>query len=487
MPPSKFSAGRLAAITFLGAAALGLGLPACTVDATGALVTLELNGLTPHTVSVNVRRANTTIGTRSYTTADPIPDGATFGVQLPDALDGVKIDIDVAVFDEKKNFLGGGSAHLIAARHTVLRVSVPIGAVVTDAAVADGSDAGPIDGPPSDLTRADGPPPDLASTDTGLDAGVDGGNGDAGVVDGGADMCIRSCTNGMAVTCGSPAVVACTCDAKGLGCALPTCQAPTDVSAGGTFTSDTTNGMDLLSGSCGGKGGPEAVFSLTLNKFATVTLGVNAAISPVFYTRQTCGPGPELVANGPCNQMPEAQACSVAMNNPKQVLCGLPPGTYFPIVDGSGKGFPFSLTVSMSPVSLDDCPGAGMLPGAKSTISGDTTGKNGSHMQAPANKMGCGIDQGANAPEFVFYVPAPNSLPNGHLIAKLSNVSNGFVPLLYIEQLCSSMTTVCALGTQQNAYSPSIDITPVMQGPYFIIVDGDQGTRGSFTLDVTWQ
>src|SRR5689334_548677 len=76
-------------------------LAGCTVEATGFRVTVRTNGVVADRIDVTVVRDGRSIGTGPYTGA--IDDGATFGVQLPDSLDGsvVSIRIDASNRGEK--------------------------------------------------------------------------------------------------------------------------------------------------------------------------------------------------------------------------------------------------------------------------------------------------------------------------------------------------------------------------------------------------
>src|SRR4051812_11424091 len=99
MPPASAAAGRCLRqllrpwTLFLLAAALA----GCSVDATGLHVTVRTGGIAVDRLDVTVIRAGSTqIGAGSYT--GNISDGETFGVQVPDALEGssVLVHIDAA-------------------------------------------------------------------------------------------------------------------------------------------------------------------------------------------------------------------------------------------------------------------------------------------------------------------------------------------------------------------------------------------------------
>lgn len=118
------------------------------------------------------------------------------------------------------------------------------------------------------------------------------------------------------------------------------CAAPIDVSAGGTFTGDSTCATNDFTGVCMGAPGPDVAFVLNLATESDVTLDARASsFGGVLFVGATCGDG--------------ATACdSDGMPN---LTARLPAGRHFVGLDGraSTDVGPFSLTVSATPVVRD--------------------------------------------------------------------------------------------------------------------------------------
>jgi hypothetical protein len=171
------------------------------------------------------------------------------------------------------------------------------------------------------------------------------------------------------------------------------------------------------------------------------------------------------------------------------IFCGLPPGTYYTFVDGTtcfGPGL-FTLTPKISPVTQDDCLGAGMLQpfGFPVSVTANTGNKpaNSSLSSAPMGTANCG-DLGVNAPEYTFWLPITK--PGTLLTARIKSAQPpNYLPLLYVQRQCNPALTTCDDGNK-HATLPQISIANPGAGPWYFFVDGDQATRGTFTLEVTW-
>src|SRR5262249_17909250 len=123
-----------------------------TVDATGFRVTVRTHGVAADRLDVAVVRDGKSIGTGNYT--GTIDDGATFGVQLPDSLDGtmVTIRVDASNHGDKT---GSGMGGAIVRKQQAVPFTVGlVGTMMGDLGV--------------DLAERDTAMPDLAELDAAM-------------------------------------------------------------------------------------------------------------------------------------------------------------------------------------------------------------------------------------------------------------------------------------------------------------------------------
>lgn len=231
-----------------------------------------------------------------------------------------------------------------------------------------GGGRGPRPGTDGGGTVHDGGSSGYDAGPSGYDAGPSGYDAGPSGVDGGpacvsvdcddGDMCTMDvCTDGA---CSHPAVScddgdACTTDScdPSTGCAheLPTvmgdtCSAAIDVSAGGSFSGDSTCGASDFSGGCGAGDAPDVYFTFTLSGTSDVVIdSAGTSFDSVLSLGTSCSGG-ELgcdddSAGGGAARIDET---------------GLVAGTYYVILDGKSgsSGGAWSLTVSISAAAMPE-------------------------------------------------------------------------------------------------------------------------------------
>jgi hypothetical protein len=149
-----------------------------------------------------------------------------------------------------------------------------------------------------------------------------------------------SCDDGDACTADS-------CDSA-TGCAhdatsVPggSCATPIDISAGGTFTGDSTCASSEFTGVCLGASGPDIAFVIDLAAASDVTLDARASsFAGVLFVGASCGD--------------DATACD--SDGAPMLTTRLPAGRHFVGLDGraSSDAGAFSLAVTIAPVVVDE-------------------------------------------------------------------------------------------------------------------------------------
>jgi hypothetical protein len=388
-----------------------------------------------------------------------IHSGDDFVVLLPDALDTKQVTVDVTALESGLPTLSG-SGRTTVTRGRNAPLTIPLGLSIADMGTED------LAAPPDLATT-----PDLAAYDAGC--------GDAGT----------TCAMGTETTClanGMTTTRPCPFGCAGGACAGNACQTPGDVSAGGTFTGDSTDLTDDAAGSCGGMGGVDLVTQLTLKTWSSVTLDTaGTAYDTLLYVRKACAtPGTELPLAGPCMGGNASALTTMCVDDPmmgviqsRLVACGLPPGTYYPWLDAKAAGGGFTLDVKLSPVTLLDCPNAGnLLDGG--TYNG-TTGGN-----SAFSNVGC-LDKGTTSPEHVYFfaLTAPKNVT-------LTATSAIFKPSIYVRKDCTMQASELVNGcnTAPSLMNPAkLTFNALPAGLYTVVVDGSANGGGAYTLTYTAQ
>lgn len=509
---------RLARLAFLVVAATG----GCSIKGTGIDVKLHFNCVTADSIDVLVRGVKT-----HFAPGRDLREGDDFFVIVSESLEGQEVSVDVtASFGSTMIDRKVGSAKIL--KRDVAVLDITLGACLGDMAVPDMAMPDMAVASP-DLSGM--PPPDMTGVPIDLLGSPDMLVLDMSIPNMPIDMkvepdmqpawdfavpptdftvgpdirmtgdmsCMIGCVNNVETHMVNGVCTQLPCDfgpCQAGHCPVPsTCAAPGDISvAPKTYSGHTETVNDNNQGSCSMAPAFDnaLMFTVPQGSWSNVQLKVQAAWQPQLYTRFKCfQPASEIPGNGPCVNLAPVVGCKGGASPVTQQMCGLPPGTYYAFVDGVSKFDIGEYTIStlVSTADLQSCAGAGMVyPGF--TSAGSITNINtGLHVapgnKAPANTPNCG-DLGSG-PDFIYFVPVPAG--KTALSAKVTTLDVNFRPLVYITQVCPAQAgvnqTYCGASVNGTATTPIIN-TPAA-GNWFVVVDGDQGTSGSFTLTVTLQ
>lgn len=246
-----------------------------------------------------------------------------------------------------------------------------------------------------------------------------------------------------------------------------TCAAPQviDVSSGSATvrasTQDVlgeTKALDNASGSCGGSGGADVMYSITLAARSLLTVNVVSGWAPKVYLKAAdCLLGPEI-------------ACA----DRTFTTAELEPGTYFLVVDGANATAmgDFILNVSTTPAPLpanDTCATAKEL----NVATGSAT-DNGTTLYAKPQYEGtCGGAAGADV-VYTFETTAPRN-------ATIKVTPAGWTSVMYLR--AADCLTGFVVGCTTTG---TITVSGLSPGRYYLVVDGTTaGQWGPFSLSVT--
>lgn len=265
------------------------------------------------------------------------------------------------------------------------------------------------------------------------------------------------------------------------------CAAPTAIPAAGGTITGTTSGPSTLRGTCGVTGGaPERVYAWTPSQSGTATFDTCASagtsIDTVLYVREgQCRRGTELACNDDtpgCATTQGQLGSRVAVN----VTAGQ---TYFVAVDGA-EGASGEFELHVTPPS-DVSPPAGtcaapiVIPATGGVVNGVTSGSS-------ALAGSCGSSQ--LSPEKVYvWTPAKSGVAT---IQTCSATATGFDTVVYVRagnclsgsQIACNDDAPCPTTTDPREGS-RVQATVEAGTPYYIVVDGWGGKKGSFQLTVT--
>src|SRR2546426_377824 len=301
----------------------------------------------------------------------------------------------------------------------------------------------------------------------------------------------RACRRDVLGRCKREGVAA--CQGTALAPALAgSCSSPTVLpTQGGTF-GGTTSGTSVLAGSCGSSAtAPEQVFQWTPTVSGTATVqtcGAGTTFDTVLYLRSgACASGPEVAGGCTDDACTNATGLYRASRLTPTVTAGQ---TYYIVVDGyGGAQGTFSLTVTppAPTTTTTTLPGGGgcsspmVIPASGGTFSGATSGTS-------ALVGSCGSS--GTSPERVYqWTPAVS----GTATIQTCGAGTTFDTVLYMRSgACASGPEVaggCTDDACTNAtglYRASRLTPSVTAGQtYFIVVDGDGGAQGTFSLTVT--
>jgi hypothetical protein len=263
------------------------------------------------------------------------------------------------------------------------------------------------------------------------------------------------------------------------------CSAPQTLTFSGSPPSASTagtlvNATDDASGTCGGSGQPDVVYMIPQAAFGGANKRVRAVVSgatfdPVLYLQSTCG-GSQV-------------GCAQTRQDSTEVLDlpNLAPANYFLWVDkfpGSGATSSFSLSVQLltaiTPPSNDSCSAPAALtpvaltnatpttiPGILAT-SGSTLGANNDYTES------CNAIDGRD----VVYSLTLGS--TSQLVLELEPITQFYLPVYSLRTAANCSTTAgdtACLLNERFLNCPSVNA-----GTYDLIVDGEGGSVGDFTV-----
>jgi hypothetical protein len=246
---------------------------------------------------------------------------------------------------------------------------------------------------------------------------------------------------------------------------------PLPFTGGAAMASGTTAGTTAISGSCGGNGGPEQVYSFTQAATGgfSATVSPGAALRAVIYARSSCVFGSDLTCTS-------ANAVGVPATGSIQALTA---GNYFLVVDGlMGTAGAYTLTATQGPVTGESCSTPRVLAlGAATSLSVNesTLGF------ASNNTPSCGF---GGSDDLVFELVAPRSgvltvSTTGNFDVVLS-VRSGASCAAATESTDGGAVPPCS-DTGTGTESVAVNVTAGTT--YWIWVEGfDSGESGSFTL-----
>jgi len=253
---------------------------------------------------------------------------------------------------------------------------------------------------------------------------------------------------------------------KSTGPSNDSCAAPAtlDLAAPVTVSGTTEDVMgkikaadDVLAAFCGGSGGPDVVYTFTLDDWRQLTINVVSAFTPRTYIRK------DKCADGTLMGCGEASWTSNV----------LAPGTYFLFVDSDGNLQKGNFTLKVTPAPPGPPPNDTCSAPAQLLFQGGQAQANDMTLFANNNySAACG---GATAPDLVYQFEVPVNTSN---LAVSLNAD--FAPVLYIAKgTCTSPPIACTPSSSYNMAWP----TP---GTYFLFVDGKTvNDKGLVTVNLT--
>ncbi|MFO0614616.1 MAG: DUF4215 domain-containing protein [Polyangiaceae bacterium] len=242
-----------------------------------------------------------------------------------------------------------------------------------------------------------------------------------------------------------------------------------------SFGGDTGKATDVYSGTCGGAGAPEIVYAFTALASGVLTIDMSAATmdgDPVLYVREgSCESGTEI-----------ACADQTFGGGTEEVSFAVTAGTtYYVFADGYSDGMGFSTsgaytldTLLLTQVPGDECPGVNVpIQGA-----GDTYSLTGSTAAAKADRIGLGLCNSSMTPEVIYKVTPPVS---GKLIVSVDPTYDASV---YIRTTCEVQSSQVVCAEAAGVGGLEVAQANVTAGnSYWVIIDGKNGSKGSFNAD----
>lgn len=255
--------------------------------------------------------------------------------------------------------------------------------------------------------------------------------------------------------------------AAGSGAPGDTCASAVPYQPGVATRIDTIGLADDLSGSCGGRGAPDHVYRLDVQRRARLqaSFGRGTDLAGVMYLQRTCGDATTEIA---CTT-------SAARGAIDETLA---PGTYYLVVDGeSGDSFGVA-ELSINLVDLDAlaqvCRSAPLLrPGTQTR--GDTS--------SSSDRFQASCAGGARSADLVYRLEIRR-----RSFVRIASEQTGFDGALYLRRDCLDMSSELGCNDDVGDTRHSMVETTLDRGTYYVFVDGwASGNQGPFTLDVDVQ
>ena len=243
---------------------------------------------------------------------------------------------------------------------------------------------------------------------------------------------------------------------------------------GDVYLSGTTTGFaDNSSGSCGGSGGADLVYSFTTSATLDLTayLYSYGTLQPVLYLRQSnCSTGTQA-------------GCSAATytgGTASLNLAGLAPGTYYLWADGtSGTGGSFDLEAHLVTTNVgvagDTCasPKSLTFSAGSAYDSADTTSAT-----ADYSTPGSGCNSTGNDIVYVFTTTSTQKFT--------ASMSGSFYPALYLRSGSCTSGADLACNTTLNTNPATLTILALPPGTYYLFADSySTSYYGTYALTAT--
>lgn len=257
-----------------------------------------------------------------------------------------------------------------------------------------------------------------------------------------------------------------------------------DASGIARVSADTTNATRTNDGTCNSASGPDLVYSFELSGTkdieVVVTPATGSGYRPNLYVRRDCELKNTELA---CVAAPREEITGL-------FLPGLGQGKYYLWVDGyNGTNFG-AFTMTVTATEPPDAPVNNICRGAieldfdsvtrQAVVDGDTR-------HASNDTAGtCADNYNALNGGEVFY--QLNLTQAAMVIAKVTRAATAstYLPAVYIRSDCESDLPAdekaCA---RQSSGVATAMVRALPRGTYYVVVDGAQGTRGEFTLEVS--
>ena len=244
------------------------------------------------------------------------------------------------------------------------------------------------------------------------------------------------------------------------------CAAPGTAVVGQEVEIDTFEARDDLSGSCGGGGGPDVVYEVSVRARSRIRVNVNdPEFGGAVYLQSTCGDTSAEVA---------CQRIELGTNMVLDATVGR--GTYYVVLDGGRADAFGSAKVT---VQVDDLAALNAMcrraprirPGQ--TISGSTASESDDFQATCAG--------GAQSNDLVYRL----TLRRRQIVR--ATMESDYDGALHIRRDCADQSTeiMCNDDLAEGDNRHSLLETTLDAGTYFVIVDGfAAGNAGTFTLDV---